>query len=708
MKIRNLTIRSQLIAGFISVLLLVVLLGSVSFIQNGKMLVQAENLYQHSLKVRRAIGTLSADISFIKYIMRDVLQADSPRTVDSLNLLIEDRKNEILAQSEILQNLYIGPAEDIANLKKEIAIWNSLRSETIRDAREQKTDGSSWHTYNGNCQAVGMVVNEYLKKIDNYSLLKGNELYNDSIRLNNLLRIELITMIILILIISTWIGVWLFRNIRRPVEELTRAAENFHSGDLDSRSSYRNDNEFGILSDSFNRLADNIQQHIVISEQGTHFARLMLAENDLKTFFQVILRELLVFTGGQMAGAYLLNAAHNRYELYESIGLGNDAPQSIPADRNEGEIGTAVVTGKISHIRFTAENTGPVWTNLTGKTSTQELITIPVSSENRIICVISLSTINRFNPNSILLIESLVDMLSARIEGILAFRKVREFSDRLEEQNRQLESRKEELVTKSDELLNQNVELESQKSQLKEANQMKTTFLSTMSHELRTPLNSVIALSGVLSRRLKNKIPPEEYSYVEVIGRNGKNLLSMINNILDLSHIESGAVETTTDSFDVNELISDVLETVYPEAKQKRIKLIHGNASEKITIESDEDKCRHILINLIGNAIKFSEKGKVEVAAGIEEDKLKIEVRDTGIGIAPDVLPYIFDEFRQADGTTSRRFGGSGLGLAISKRYSDLLGGEIRVSSELGKGSAFTFLLPLGKLLAKDQPSNPL
>ena len=254
----------------------------------------------------------------------------------------------------------------------------------------------------------------------------------------------------------------------------------------------------------------------------------------------------------------------------------------------------------------------------------------------------------------------------------------------LEYQNRELESQKTELAMQSAELTEQNTELEMQKKQLSEASELKTNFLSNMSHELRTPLNSVIALSGVLNRRLAAKIPDEEYSYLEVIERNGKHLLSLINDILDISRIESGREEIEISRFNVNGLVTDVINLILPQAQQKNIELRQTAPGSDVFMTTDFDKFHHILQNLISNAVKFTDEGRVEVSAVKTGDTVSVSVADTGIGISANHLPHIFDEFRQADGSTSRRYGGTGLGLAIAKKYANLLGGNVTVKSSPG------------------------
>lgn len=325
----------------------------------------------------------------------------------------------------------------------------------------------------------------------------------------------------------------------------------------------------------------------------------------------------------------------------------------------------------------------------------KEIITIPIVDNSKVIAVISLASIKNYSKDSIELITSLVNEITASLKVVLSSKKIFEFSQEQQRTNNELEQQARELEMQADELTEQNTELEIQKRELDEANRLKTNFLSNMSHELRTPLNSVIALSGVLSRRLSEKIPEEECSYLEIIERNGKNLLTMINDILDISRIESGNEEIEISPFNPSAIIDELMAMVKLQAEQQHIELLHTSYDANIVIHTDVSKFRHILQNLISNAVKFTENGTVEINTLQKGDWVEISVKDSGIGISKEHLPHIFDEFRQADGSTSRRFGGTGLGLTIAKKYATFLGGNITVKSTVNVGSEFTLLLPI-------------
>ena len=402
----------------------------------------------------------------------------------------------------------------------------------------------------------------------------------------------------------------------------------------------------------------------------------------------------MALTDSQMGAVYFLNESNGLYERYESIGVQHNSLRSFSAAAKEGEFGAALATKKVVHVTDIPLDVQVVFSAVSGDYKAKEIITIPVVSGSDVVSVISLASIKCYAADSVRLVNGTVNEITASLNAILASRRALEFSQKLQSTNAELEQQAQELGRQADELTQQNAELEMQKNQLDEASRLKTNFLSNMSHELRTPLNSVIALSGVLNRRLADRIPEEERSYLEIIERNGKNLLTLINDILDISRIEAGREEIEITDFDANHTIAEVIEMLAPQAQQQNIALIHLSKDEKIPIGSDADKFRHVLQNLIGNAIKFTEKGSVEIKAALNENSIEVAVTDTGIGIPAEHLPHIFDEFRQADSSTSRRYGGSGLGLAISKKYANLLGGTIAVTSTPNAGSTFILTLP--------------
>jgi signal transduction histidine kinase/DNA-binding response OmpR family regulator len=696
MNLKNIKIATQLKLGFSALLLFVIVLGAVSYIQTIKIDEQVEIMYDHPFKVRRALGTLESDILKMRLGTRDLMLARNLEEKQAAVQLIELSAADAHKQFTVLENQYLGPRNDVEEAYKAFVKWKTAREINNKLALSGEIEKVKESVLSSG--PVGMYREQMLAKIkiiDDFAKKKTEALYANSNELNESLNRQLILLVGVILLLSLIINIILLRNIRKPLKDLTNAARDFQEGDMDARSAYRLNNEFGELSASFNSLAESIQTNTDLDKKIASLAGLMLSEYDAKKFFQATLNALAKHTGSQMAAIYLLSSDKKTFEHFESTGVDDNARQSFASDSFEGEFGSAISSRKVQHIQNIPDDTRFTFHTVSGTFIPHEIITLPIIADNEVIAIISLATVSYYSKQSIELIDSILVTLCARIEGIMSYHKMKEFSEQLDQQNRELESQKTELTSQSAELMTQNSELEMQKKQLDEASRLKTNFLSNMSHELRTPLNSVIALSGVLNRRLARKIPEEEFSYLEVIERNGKHLLSLINDILDISRIEAGREELEITKFNVNSLVAEVTDMIQPQAEQRNIGLLHTDNEANLPITSDVDKCRHILQNLIGNAVKFTEEGTVTVSARQHEKDIQITITDTGIGIDETNLAHIFDEFRQADSSTSRRFGGTGLGLAIAKKYANLLGGTISVMSRPGKGSEFTFTLPL-------------
>ncbi|RNI15491.1 PAS domain S-box protein [Methanohalophilus sp. RSK] len=229
-----------------------------------------------------------------------------------------------------------------------------------------------------------------------------------------------------------------------------------------------------------------------------------------------------------------------------------------------------------------------------------------------------------------------------------------------------------------------------------EANLSKSEFLANMSHELRTPLNSILGFSQVLKTNASNHLDDKEIKYVSNVLKSGDHLLNLINDILDISKVESGNMDYVPESVNIEEIIDDTITLVSPMAKKKAIDLHVSFKHENPDIQVDRSKFRDIMYNLLSNAIKFTpEKGEVQVTTKITDGKLHVSVSDTGIGIPEGEFKSIFDPFKQVDSSANRKFGGTGLGLSLVKKYVEMHNGNIWVESEVGKGSIFTFTVPI-------------
>ncbi len=269
----------------------------------------------------------------------------------------------------------------------------------------------------------------------------------------------------------------------------------------------------------------------------------------------------------------------------------------------------------------------------------------------------------------------------------------------------QLES---EVRDQTEELRHKTRDLEAAKLAAEAANRAKSQFLANMSHELRTPLNSVVGFTNVLRKNKRRNLVDKDLLYLGRILENGKRLLALINDILDLSKIETGHMEVQLEQVDLEKLVQDTVGQFAAELRTTPVKLLTEMPPGMAPIETDRGKLTQVLVNLISNALKFTAQGEVRVRVAVgarSRAPVRIEVADTGIGIPEDKVERIFEEFRQADGSTSRRYGGTGLGLSISRSLCRLMGYELTaISRGRGWGSTFTITLVEHPAEAVDEP----
>lgn len=282
---------------------------------------------------------------------------------------------------------------------------------------------------------------------------------------------------------------------------------------------------------------------------------------------------------------------------------------------------------------------------------------------------------------SILLVALLISVIAIVLFRIQLRKRTAELMQANLEMEQRIEARTEELA------------MAMHKAQV--ADMLKSVFLATMSHELRTPLNSVIGFTGILLKEMPGALNAEQLKMLKIVQTSGRHLLSLINDVLDISKIEAGELELHYTELELAPMLEKVISSMGALASEKGIELMLKAGKYPQTIYTDGRRFDQVLINLVGNAVKFTARGQVCVSYFEQEGMLHLNIKDTGIGISADMLDKLFQPFMQADMGIDRRYEGSGLGLFISQKIIRMMGGEISVLSELGKGSIFTIILPL-------------
>ncbi len=503
-------------------------------------------------------------------------------------------------------------------------------------------------------------------------------------------------------IIIVAVAVSVSNSISKPIIEMSRISKNVAKGDFSEKYMTDSKDELGSLARGFSVMLDAVSSRMKIQNGVTDISETMIGQSSPQDFGRDLLIQMMELTEASMGTFYILNEAMGQFEHFTSVGANKSLLKPFNAENAEGEFGNALSKKTIYYLRSIPADTIFKFRTSAGDAIPREIITIPVVVEDKVIALISLVNIHKFSEECYEILSQSWMGINTSYSNILAGEKTRLLAEKLSIINQQIESQSEELQEQSEELQEQaeelqakNIELEAQNIQVETANKLKSEFLSNMSHELRTPLNSILALSRVLILRSKSKLDDEEINYLNIVERNGKQLLNLINDILDLSKIEAGKMDVICKEVSLVSILTMIVETQEPIADKKGIAIGFEVPEDLPFVETDEMKLHHALTNIIANAVKFTQKGRVEIRVTGDPENVHIRISDSGIGIAKESLGTIFEEFRQVDGSSSREYEGTGLGLAIADKMIKVLGGRIHVESKLGVGSIFTVTLPL-------------
>lgn len=461
----------------------------------------------------------------------------------------------------------------------------------------------------------------------------------------------------------------------RPLLLLHEGAEHIRKGDLGYRLQVKTDDEIEALADKFNEMAEKLSEsyatleHKVLSRTRELQALNQIATTanqslELQGLLDTTLEKVIEVTGFESGYVEIFNPSESRLVMKSHFGISSPLLNELHAAGNL-QISLEVVDTRAPVILEQAdvsETTNPLI-----NAGYQTLIVFPVQSKNKIIGAFTLAsrTARSFTAQDLQLLSSIGNQVGTAVENAHLFQKEQETVEKLMEMDR-----------------------------------IKSEFLSNVSHELRTPLTSIIGFSEILLDRLAGALSPDQESYVRNMNTSGQHLLEIINNLLDLSKIKAGKMEIHPHLFSLRSLLETIQQTVIPMTYKKGLHFDLSVDEGVDMVYTDEGKVKQILLNILGNAIKFTPaKGSVQlqVRAGRlgRARAIEISIRDTGIGIPTHALSKIFDEFQQIDGSYTRDYPGTGLGLAITKRFVDILGGEIHVESRSGSGSTFRVSIPI-------------
>ncbi|MDX8457959.1 HAMP domain-containing protein [Mesorhizobium humile] len=530
-------------------------------------------------------------------------------------------------------------------------------------------------------------------------------------------------------------------NLTTQVRAIAEVSTAVTKGDLTRSISVQASGEVAALKDNINEMIRNLKdQTLKNAEQDwlktnlARFSRMLQGERDLATVSRLIMSELAPLVNAQYGLFYVTNREEDEsyLELAASYGAESKAAMKQRLDLREGLIGQSAADKRA----IVLDNVPPDFLRVTsglGSAAPANVIILPALFEDEVKAVIELASFNEFRDTHQSFLNQLMESVgivlntiaaTMRTEGLLKQSQL--LTSELQARQTELTKKQEELHATNEELQekaqllenekkqveNKNLEIEMARRALEEkaeqlalTSKYKSEFLANMSHELRTPLNSLLILSNLLASNQQGNLNDKQVEFARTINSAGTDLLSLINDILDLSKIESGTVSVEINDMPLAHLRQHMERTFRQLAADKGLGFtIDVDPGLPETVRTDEKRLQQIVLNLLSNAFKFTSQGQVSLhfrperagrRYGAQSPKaLAIAVTDTGIGIPDDKQKLIFEAFQQADGTTSRKYGGTGLGLSISREIARLLGGELRVESTAGKGSTFTLVIP--------------
>jgi signal transduction histidine kinase/DNA-binding response OmpR family regulator len=743
--------------------------GSFALFQLDRIADMTTRMYEYPLQASNAATEIRVDVIKINRDAKDLILTERDSDMDKILDTISTIEKRINNNISFLEKNSSGEesrvlVKDIIELMKR---WKEGRDEIINYRFEGKLSEAAAISQTKNAQFVRQ-IEEKLDILDRLERGSANELV-ESVQGNKSLHMNLLLISMFTLASVIFLMLYpLTQSILKPLKELKDIMSTSASSGQLVEVNLEGNNEISEMAKNYNILVKKLNNQLWVKNSQNELSERLTGEMNLQRFAEKTITALSRILEAGNGVFYLYDTKEESLRLYSSFAFTERNKLSNKYCLGEGVIGQVALEKKPILLTNVNKGQASITTGTMDETPLN-VYAFPLVYEDMLYAVIELSSFEPFTQlkqefigqvsravavslHSAIQSQKVSDLLKISEEAKLKAEEsaeelqkanallgeqqeilqqqteelqhtnaeleeqqqlLQQQSEELQQTNQQLEEQQQHMEEQSKLLNSQNEELSksreelySRSKQLENANKYKSEFLANMSHELRTPLNSIILLSKLLLKNLIGKECEDAAEKINIIHDSGQELLRLINDILDLSKIESGVVEIDKTSFHTSELIQELSLMFKDAAEERNLEFIVEDRFNSY-LYSDKHKISQILRNFLSNAFKFTHKGRVSIGIGRDDNNnLVMSVADTGIGIEEEKLNVIFEEFKQVDGSISRKYGGTGLGLSISKKLAGVLGGKISVDSKPGSGTTFYFTLKSEKAYRREELEN--
>ena len=742
----KLGIRSKITFGYVIIVLALIV--SALFLNNQMRSLQDERnqIIRYDSQVLKLSNNIEKNILEMQAGKRGYIITGDDGYLESYYQATENWEKDYNSLYSLLKN---SPEqqEKLSLIKANINHWISTSGDSVIDMkRNGQTEELAQHFSEDEGRTELDLMEQQFEEFriaeSDAIIATTSDLDNRNNRISIALTVFLIIVTLAAITIATTVSNSIINTVQNVKDSIHRITNS--SGDYGERIQVTTHDEIKELAIATNDLLDSMENREWLQSNLASLLTKYQGISSINKLSEIFLAEITKITGALYGAFYVANKNLDSTEYIKTAsfsGSGEDIGRES-FKLGEGLIGQVAVRQQVFHSNSLPKDYRLINTGI-GEIPPKSILIVPVKFEDKTIAVIELASIENFKSLEIELVENILESFGLTVNSIIDRTEIvrllnesRAMTEELQAQSEELQSQSEELQSQSEELQMQTEELTIINEQLEErtkdaeakskeleiakkeleatagqlilSSNYKSEFLANMSHELRTPLNSILILSEMLGENGNNNLTEEQAEFARVIHSSGQDLLSLINDILDLSKVEAGKLDILFGEVNMDELPHLLEQTFSPFAKQKELEfnIIKSEDVDDI-FHTDEKRFNQILKNLLSNAFKFTEQGSVTLSINklneqqlstdmhqLSQDWLEIAIIDTGIGISKEKHQLIFESFQQADGATVRKYGGTGLGLSISKEFSKLLGGWIDLQSEEGNGSTFTLILP--------------